>query len=113
MKKFHSQPSEVSHFLAIGAVLLFLIWGCSGDGIGLDINGNPVCPGTPDTTISYSRDIQPIFSQSCSCHLGGGAPLELDLSTGNSYNNLVNVPSSAIPSLDRVEPTGPATSSLA
>ena len=112
MKKFHSQPSEVSHFLAIGAVLLFLIWGCSGDGIGLDINGNPVGPGTPDTTISYSRDIQPIFSQSCSCHLGGGAPLELDLSTGNSYNNLVNVPSSEIPSLDRVEPTGPDTSYL-
>lgn len=113
MKRFHIQPSKTSYLLAIGTVLSFLIWGCSGDGIGLDVNGNLVGPGTPDTTVSFSRDLQPIFDQSCiGCHIGAGPPGGLDLSTGNSYNNLVNVLSSQIPSLDRVEPAEPDTSYL-
>lgn len=97
---------------SIGFVLLFFIWSCSGDGVGLDINGDLIGPGPPDTTASFSRDIQPIFDRSCSCHLGGGAPLGLDLSAGKSYNNLVNVPSAELPSLDRVEPNDPDTSYL-
>jgi len=89
-----------------------LLSGCSGDGFGLDINGNPIGPGSSDT-VSFSRDIQPIFDQSCiRCHFGAGAPEGLDLSAGKSYNNLVNIPSTEVPSLDRVEPFRPDTSYL-
>jgi hypothetical protein len=101
-------------FLGYGlAILLFYIWGCSGDGRGLDPNGDLLGPCLPDTTISFSCDIQPIFDRSCSCHLGAGAPHGLDLSGGKSYGNLVNVPSAELSSLDRVEPVEPDTSYLA
>lgn len=106
---------QLVRVLAIGLITLFLLfstWGCSGDGIGLDINGDPLGPGLPDTTVSFSRNIQPIFNQSCSCHLQAGAPEGLDLSAGKSYNNLVNIPSSELPSLDRIEPANPDTSYL-
>lgn len=109
MNSYLSQLSKVLPTIAIIAILLFLNWSCSGDGIGLDINGNPLAP---DTTISFSNNIQPIFNNSCSCHLGAGAPLGLDLSPGKSYNNLVNVPSRELTSLDRIEPANPDTSYL-
>ncbi len=112
MKVPSKQLTKIFFFIYGLGIFLFYIGGCSGDGIGLDINGNLVGPCLPDTTISFACDIQPIFSQSCSCHLGSGAPLSLDLSTGKSYNNLVNVPSSEIDSLDRIEPGEPDTSYL-
>ena len=39
------------------------------------------------TDVYYATDIQPIFEEKCkSCHSSGN----LDLSTGNSYNSLLN-----------------------
>src|SRR3989337_2505071 len=112
MKVPSKQLTKIFFFIYGLGIFLFYIGGCSGDGIGLDINGNLVGPCLPDTTISFACDIQPIFDRSCSCHLGGGAPKGLDLSAGNSYGNLVNVPSVELPSLDRVEPTDPDSSYL-
>jgi hypothetical protein len=41
-----------------------------------------------NTDVSYSQDIQPIFSQSCTaCHNGNINP---NLTSGNSYNALIN-----------------------
>jgi hypothetical protein len=67
----------------------------------------PVIP--PDnTTISFSKDLQPIFNQSCmvnsGCHVGSSAPFGFVLEEGKSYANLVGVPSAEVPTLNRVEP---------
>ena len=60
-----------------------------------------------DTPIRFSADVQPIFNRSCTrvgCH-GGGSPAQgLDLESGSSYQSLVNVSSSEVPSRRRVEP---------
>lgn len=42
-------------------------------------------------TVSFASEIQPIFTSSCiSCHQTGGTSSFLPLTTGVSYNNLVN-----------------------
>lgn len=56
-----------------------------------------------------------IFSASCAfsgCHAGGAPAAGMNLSEGQAYGNIVNVPSTEQPSLDRVEPFDPATSYL-
>jgi len=51
---------------------------------------------------TYDSEIQPIWNNNCtSCH---GTSGNLDLSQGNSYNNLVNVASQGWPSVMRVKP---------
>jgi hypothetical protein len=43
--------------------------------------------------VSFKNAVQPIFTTSCSCHQGSGAPMGLDLSKGHSFAKLVNVAS--------------------
>jgi hypothetical protein len=52
------------------SLLVALLWGCSDMGKKVtDLN-----PNNPDTLISFSADIRPIFNANCaSCHLGGAA----------------------------------------
>jgi Ca2+-binding RTX toxin-like protein len=70
---------------------------------------DPVFTGT----VSFVDDIQPIFTNRCiQCHSGGGAPMGLRLDAANSYANLVNVPSTEVPALMRVEPGDPDNSYL-
>jgi hypothetical protein len=56
-----------------------------------------------------------IFTASCAfsgCH-GGSSPAQgMNLSAGMAYSNIVNVTSSEMPSLDRIEPNDPASSYL-
>ena len=43
---------------------------------------------------SLSADVQPIFDGNCtSCHTGNSAPKQLDLTMGQAFAKLVNVPS--------------------
>ncbi len=64
-------------------------------------------PGTGDGVITQTTftDIQKtVFNTNCAlstCHDGTNSP---NLSAGNSYDNLVNVPSGEVPSLLRVKP---------
>ena len=82
--------------------LLSALWiftlSCAGDGIGLAENGNIFDPNS--STVSFSSDIQPIFTERCIvCHKPGGSGYSftggensgLDLRQGFSYNKLVNV----------------------
>jgi hypothetical protein len=68
-------------------ILFFMtltLWGCSdmGDKVS-EINHNP-----PDTLLSFSADIRPIFSANCaSCHLNGAANGNLQL---DSYSLLMS-----------------------
>lgn len=88
--------------LAIGA--------CAGEGTGLDEFGNPLGPqSTLEPTL---ESIQAnIFTPICTqCHTGASAPLGLPLDTGQSFSNLVGVPSVEIPALLRVAPGNPDSS---
>ncbi|MEM7281844.1 MAG: Ig-like domain-containing protein, partial [Pseudomonadota bacterium] len=60
------------------------------------------------------RSIQDnIFTPMCiTCHAGAGAPAGLQLDEDNSFNMLVNIPSSQVPTLLRVEPGDPDDSYL-
>jgi Ca2+-binding RTX toxin-like protein len=64
-----------------------------------------VVSGAVATPVSYANQVQPIFTSRCvQCHSGSGAPRGLRLDATNSYANLVNVASSEVPGLKRVEP---------
>jgi hypothetical protein len=96
----------------IGGALL-LIAACAGNGEGLDANGQPL--GSGSGTVPLSADFASIqaniFTPICSvCHIGGGAPEGLRLDAANSYNLLVGVPSTEVPSLLRVKPGDPVNS---
>ena len=60
------------------------------------------------------RSIQDnIFTPACIvCHAGSGAPAGLQLDEANSFNMLVNIPSTQVPALLRVNPGNPTDSYL-
>jgi hypothetical protein len=96
--------------IALVAVASALI-GCAGSGGGSGGGGGGVkCkpPATP--TVLLSSNIQPIFNVSCAlagCHSGAVPVQGLDLSTGKTFSNTVNVKSTEIPSRTRIMPGKP------
>jgi hypothetical protein len=96
------------------ALCAILIGACAGNGEGLDANGRPLAPGG-DASLPLSDDFESlqenIFTPICSvCHAGGSAPQGLRLDAANSYNLLVGVPSTEVPSILRVKPGDPDNS---
>jgi hypothetical protein len=72
-------------------------------------------PTGPEQSISFSKDIQPIFNDNCAfsgCHSGANPRQGMSLETGKSYKNIVNVPSKDVPSVMRVKPSDPENSYL-
>jgi hypothetical protein len=97
----------------LGSLCLVCLQGCSGNGQGLDANGRPQTGG--GTNLPLSDDFASIqanvFTPICTkCHIGGGAPEGLRLDAANSYNLLVGVPSTEVPSLFRVKAGDPDSS---
>ncbi|HTB90591.1 MAG TPA: hypothetical protein VK743_21665 [Steroidobacteraceae bacterium] len=112
MKLFRTAARGLTGIFCAGFVALLAA--CAGSGEGLDANGNPIVPGT-STSSPLSADFESIqeniFTPICSvCHAGGSAPEGLRLDAANSYNLLVGVPSTEVPSLMRVKPGDPANS---
>jgi anaerobic magnesium-protoporphyrin IX monomethyl ester cyclase len=67
----------------------------------------------PPPPVRFSTDIEPVLNQTCAttgCHAAGSAHAGLVLATGVSRANIVDVPSTEVPRLDRIEP-GAADSS--
>src|SRR3979409_1364577 len=87
--------------------------GCTGNGQGLDQNGQPISPGGGGPaggpiTADFQSIQANVFTPICSkCHIGGSAPEGLQLDAAHSYNLLVGVPSNEQPSLLRVNPGDP------
>src|SRR5271167_2962162 len=105
-------PAVLLTRAVIGAGAL-VVAACAGNGEGLDANGRPLAPG--GGTVPLSADFAAIqaniFTPICSvCHDGGGAPEGLRLDAADSYNLLVGVPSTEVPSLLRVKPGDPVNS---
>jgi hypothetical protein len=96
--------------LALSAALLAA---CAGNGEGLDANGRPLAPGgsTAPLSADFESIQENIFTPICSvCHAGGGAPEGLRLDAADSYNLLVGVPSTEVPTVLRVMPGDPDNS---
>jgi hypothetical protein len=92
-----------------------VIAACAGNGEGLDANGRPLVPGGSGSLPPLSADFDSIqaniFTPICSvCHVGGSAPEGLRLDAADSFNLLVSVPSTEVPSLLRVKPSDPDNS---
>jgi hypothetical protein len=96
------------------ALSLLVVTACAGNGEGLDANGRPVVPGgdaLPALSADFDSIQANIFTPICSvCHVGGGAPEGLRLDAADSFNLLVGVPSTEVPSLMRVTPGDPDNS---
>jgi hypothetical protein len=98
--------------------IVVLAAACAGGGSNGKTGGGPkgcVCaaPGCP--TVSFNGNIQPIFNRSCAtnsqCHGTNGAQ-GLDLTTGHSIPDTVNVKATQQPKLFLVKPGVPANSYL-
>lgn len=58
------------------SLMILAVWGCSD--MGSEVTS--LNQDNPDTLISYSADIQPIFNANCAnCHTGGGSSGNLRL----------------------------------
>lgn len=81
--------------------------------------------GTTDTPTSSTTattggaapafaDIQEIFNTACSCHLNAPDPSngQMELTGGKAHANIVGVPSTQLPTMNRIEPGDPASSYL-
>jgi hypothetical protein len=108
--------------LGAAAVAASLV-GCAGNGDGLNSNGQPIgspsgsggsgSPGgtTGPVTADFESIQKNVFTPICSpCHSGAGAPEGLMLDAAHSYNLLVGVPSTEVPTFDRVKAGDPGNS---
>lgn len=90
--------------LALGAA------GCSDLTITRPVDAIPVAIAHP----SFSRDIQPILTETCAsstaCHSGATPQAGLNLSPSLAFTALVDVPATFAPDLRRVRPSRPDSS---
>jgi hypothetical protein len=113
-------PIVTRAWQASAGLLFTLLSGCSGNGVGLDANGNPLPSGQSSAQsgpVQLSADFNAIqanvFTPICSvCHIGASAPQGLMLDAAHSYSLLVGVPSTEVPSVLRVDPGNPNASYL-
>jgi len=76
---------------------------------------------SPDSLVAQPRvqapptfaEIQALFDRNCvRCHSGATAPRNQDLSEGNAYQNIVEVPSRELPEMNRIQAGEPHNSYL-
>jgi Bacterial Ig-like domain len=89
------------------------LYGCAGNGNGLDSNGNPTTPGSSSggLTADFQSIQDNVFTPICTkCHIGAGAPQGLQLDSTHSYAMLVGVASAEQPNVLRVAQGAPDNS---
>ncbi len=82
---------------------------CAGDGTGLE----EFMPGGDQVTLS--GDVQPIFTSNCAlsgCHAGTNPQQGMNLSAGQTFANVVNVPAMELSTMNRVTTDEPDKSYL-
>jgi hypothetical protein len=92
-----------------GGALLLAITGCSGGNNGMMASSPPSTMLTADFDSIQANIFTPICA---GCHGGANPAANLSLDAAHSYNDLVNVPSTEQPTLDRVKPGDPTDSYL-
>ena len=110
----HYTPLTNTHLLPVLLVTSFVAACSAGSGEGLSVSGRPLDEGGDIPLAATLESIQVnVFDASCTvCHSGAAAPLGLRLDAGNSFTNLVGVPSAQVGSLLRVDPGDPDNSYL-
>ncbi len=81
---------------------------CAGDGTGLEL-----VSGVDEVTLA--GDVQPIFTSTCAlsgCHAGTNPQLNMNLSEGQTFANVVNVAAMELATMNRVTPGQPNSSYL-
>ena len=82
---------------------------CAGD-------GSELTGGTDNGAVTLLGDVQPILTVNCAvsgCHVGTNPPEGQNLSSGQTFSNVVNVVSNqATPAMNRVTPGEPDNSYL-
>jgi hypothetical protein len=93
-----------------GSILSLTLMGCSGGDSGMSAAAtNPPSMLTADFDSIQANIFTPICS---GCHGGANPAANLSLDAAHSYNDLVNVPSTEQPMLERVKPGDPTDSFL-
>lgn len=96
--------------------LVFLLALTAGCGELRSPTAPPGPPAPPvDPSATFTRVQNEIFTTTCAfsgCHGAAGTRAGLELSAGVAYRNLVGVPSTELPQLDRIEPAEPGRSYL-
>jgi hypothetical protein len=75
--------------------------GDTGDGDGDGDTGD----GDGDGDLSFEADVYPIISANCSCHVLGAPAMLAMPDAATAHMNLVSMPSTEDPNLNRVEPS--------
>ncbi|HMV65659.1 MAG TPA: hypothetical protein PKA64_02320 [Myxococcota bacterium] len=94
------------------AALLLLVAGCPSSG-GLGKGGDDT--DTVAAATSFGADVLPILQVNCAisgCHAGPELSTGLDLTTGQAYHHIVDVPSFQLATMDLIEPGNPDASYL-
>ena len=87
--------------------------GCSGGNDGMNMNSMADNPASMMLSADFDSIQANIFTPICAgCHGGANPAANLNLDAAHSYNDLVNVPSTEEPTLDRVKPGDPMDSYL-
>jgi hypothetical protein len=92
-----------------GGALLLAMTGCSGGNNGMMASSPPATMLTADFDSIQANIFTPICA---GCHGGANPAANLNLDAAHSFNDLVNVPSTEEPTLDRVKPGDPTDSYL-
>jgi hypothetical protein len=99
--------------LLAGSASLLAGTGCSGGNSGMSTASMPTTPPAMTLTADFDSIQANIFTPICAgCHSGPNPAANLSLDAAHSYNDLVNVPSTEEPTLDRVKPGDPTDSFL-
>ncbi len=102
--------SYTNPFFSVGLLLIFAFLGLNCEHAG------PLEPEIiPEDEAPKLSSIQGLFTQNCAisvCHAGPNALMGLDLSEGQTYNNLVGAASKEVPSLQLVSANLPDRSYL-
>jgi hypothetical protein len=89
--------------------------GCAPTTTTITTTTTTITGSTTTIPVTLSGDVQPIFTNSCAvafCHTPPFAPQNLDLTTGQSWSETVNVASEQCPAYKLVAPGDPASSYL-
>jgi hypothetical protein len=98
--------------LSVGSASFLALMGCSG-GDSMSTGAMPTSPPTMTLTADFDSIQANIFTPICAgCHGGANPAANLSLDAAHSYNDLVNVPSTEEPTLERVKPGDPTDSFL-
>lgn len=92
-----------------------LVVGCGELRSPTEPNGEGPPDPPVDPSATFTRVQAEVFSTSCAfsgCHGASGTQAGLNLTAGLAYANLVNVASTEIPQIDRIEPGDPDASYL-